>query len=170
MRVRIGFSTSNGWLSRSIRWFLGAQVSHSYVRFHDEFLDADLIMHADWPGVIIEDAELFAKQNVIVEEFVIEDQKLKETIRNSLSLLRKKYDYWNIIGWAWAITFKRWVKQKIKAPIDDPKKIICVQFCTRILKPLVDIPKEELNPKSLREWMNKVYKAHGWEKYTYIGR
>lgn len=168
MKIRIGFSTTNMWFSRLVRWFLGAQVSHSYVRFYDPFLEMNLIVHADLPGVIIEDAVEFCKINTIIEEFEIEDDRLREILSMNLKFLRRKYDWWNILGWAWVIAFKRWVKKKIKNPVEDPKKLICVQYCLRFLSPIVEIPIEDLNPKSFREWMNEVYEKYNWKKSTYI--
>lgn len=164
MKVRIGFSTTNSFVSRLIRWFVSDKVSHVYIRFYDEFLGAWLILHADWPGVIIEDAELFDKHNIIIEEYEIDHPRLKDTLRKNLRFLRRKYDYWNTIGWAWAITFKRWAKKKWQSPAEDPKKIMCTDFIVRFLCDIYDLPKESFNPMTLRKWMGEVHVIYNWER------
>lgn len=166
MRVRIGFSTTNSSVSRLIRWWVKDKVSHVYIKFYDEFLGAWLILHADWPGVIIEDAELFDKQNIVIEEYEIEDPRLKATLKKNLRHLRKKYDYWNTIGWAWAITFKRWVKKKYQNPLEDPQKLMCTDFITRFLSDIYELPKESFNPMTFRKWMSEVYLIHNWTRIT----
>jgi len=166
VKIRIGFSTTNSFVSRVIRLAIGANISHTYVRFYDEFLGAELIIHADWPGVIIEDAELFEKRNIVIEEFEFDDPRFKESIRKSLRLLRKKYDYWNIVGWAWIITFKRWAKIKIKNLTDDPKKLICVDFCMRNMNPVISLPYGTMNPFDLNQWLNAHYEEYKGKKYT----
>lgn len=168
MKIRVGFSTTNMWFSRLIRWTLGTKVSHSYIRFYDPFLEMNLIVHADLPGVVIEDAVEFDKVTTVIEEYEIEDERLRFILAKNLKLLRRKYDWWNILGWAWVIAFKRWIKKKMRNPVEDPKKLICVQYCLRFLAPLVNVPAEDLNPKSFREWMNDVHEEYGWKKFTYI--
>jgi hypothetical protein len=127
----------------------------------------NLIAHADLPGVIIEDADEFDKQNKVIEEFEIDDERLRPILTKNLKLLKRKYDWWNIAHWAWIIAWKRWIKRKIHNPVEDPKKLICVQFCLRFLTPLVITPMEELNPKTFREWLNDVYESYGWKKFTF---
>src|SRR5574343_1123540 len=128
MKLRVGFSTTNTLMSRLIRLFTNGPVSHTYVRFYDEFLKDEFVAHADFPGVLILQANQFEKNNIIIEEFEITDEKLKDSLRRNFRLLGKKYDYWNIVGWAWVLAFKRWAKKKIENPIDDPNKLICVEF------------------------------------------
>lgn len=164
MKLRVGFSTTNSFMSRAIRWFIKSNISHTYIRFYDEFLGEELIMHADWPGVVIEHAELFEKQNKIAVEYEFNDSRFKASLRKNLRLLRKKYDYWNIVGWAWVITFKRWAHLKMQNPIDDPKKLICVDFCVRQVDPVIPLPYGTMNPKSLMEWMDLHYQEYNGVK------
>lgn len=156
MKIKVGFSTTNSWWSRLIRWFTEAQVSHSYVRIYDEYLKTPLIIHADIPGVIVEHADIFDQQNIIIEEFEIEDERLKEGVRNNLKHLRKKYDWWDIFNWALVLKFKRWFKRKVNNPMADPKKLICVDLVARILNDsgITHLPIGDLHPKRLRAWFN----------------
>lgn len=167
MKITVGFSTTNGWFSKAIRMFLKAQVSHTYIRFHDPFLAGDLVFHADLPGVVLEDWEVFKEQNIVVEEYEIEDEKLLYLIQKNKRLLKRKYDWGQIWDWAWVILFRKYVQKKLSNPLDDPKKLICVEFCMRFLRELGPVPNEKLNPRSMREWMNSIHQERGWGKHTY---
>lgn len=151
MRVVVGFSTSNSLVSKTIRWFIGSNVSHTYLRFIDEFLGLDLIAHADWPGVVIIAKDKFIKQNQIIEEYEFEGSNLKQALVKNFKFLGGKYDYLSILGWAWTITFRRWTKIKLKNPLDDPKSMICVDFVIRFLNNahIANIPIGSMNPKGI---------------------
>lgn len=168
MKIRVGFSTTNSIFSKIICWFIDDDVSHSYICFYDEFLEEHLVMHADWPGVIIEPLALFDATNTIVEEYIINDPRLKASLTYNLRHLRKKYDYWNIAYKAWAITFKRWITRKVKKPTENPTKptkMICVDFVLYVLNraSICDLPYGELNPKDFRKWMRENAEANGWK-------
>lgn len=166
MKIRVGFSTTNSWISKTIRWFTKGNISHSYIRFYDDFLDEDLVMHADWPGVLIEPAALFEATNIVIEEFEITDPRLKGSIKYNLRHLRKKYDYWNLAYWAKVITFKRWIKRKIKKPVENPTRMICVDFCLFILNRagITNIAYNSLSTTEFREWFIDNYEEFGWKR------
>lgn len=169
MKVRVGFSRTNGIVSRIIRWFLGSKVSHTYIRLDDRFLGTPLVFHADYVGVVIVHAPLFEKQNIVVEEYEIENDSFDYAIKKNLALLGKKYDYWNLLGWAWVIALKRWFKRKIENPIDDPKKLICVDFVLRITNcaKATNLPLGIMTPKELRKWYTENYESLGWKRISF---
>jgi hypothetical protein len=167
MKIWVGFSKSNALPSRFIRWWTNGQESHTYIRFYDSFLDAWLVLHADWPGVVMDHWPKYQQSNTIVEEYEIDDPRNIDLIKATMPDLRMGYDYWNILGWAWVITFKRWLKKKIENPIDDPKKLICSDFVAlRFLRYLSDLPRHAYNPTSLRKWMIENYHRYSWIKDT----
>jgi len=170
MKIIVGFSTTNSIWSRLFRWFMQANISHCYIRIFDEYLQVPLIVHADYPGVIFEHADTFDRENIIIEEFEIEDDRLVVGFQNNLRFLKMKYDWWNIFNWALVIKFQRWFKRKVKHPTEDPKKLICVEFIVRILNNsgITHLPIGMLHPKTFREWMLSNYKNFGW-KFTYSG-
>lgn len=155
MKISIGFSRTNGYLSKTIRWFLGSDISHVYIKIEDLFLGTTLVLHADLPGVVFEDYDLFAKKNEVIEEYTIEDRRLNKSIKKNLRLLGRRYDYMELFGWAWTIAFRRWFKKKVKKPFDDPKKLICVDFAVKILNDaeISQLPNCELNPQTFRNWI-----------------
>lgn len=165
MKLTLGFSTTKSFISKAIRWFTNSEVSHTYIRFYDEFLETELVMHADWPGVIIEEAALFRLQNVVINEFEIDDPRMKASLKRNLRMLRKKYAWWNIAKWAWLITFRRWVKKKIIAPTEDPKEIICVDFALHITNNcgVTDLPYDYYVPDTLMKWVIENHESLKWK-------
>lgn len=167
MKVRVGFSTTNGWYSRIIRWFINAQVSHTYIRIYDDYLDAPLIIHADIPGVIVEHGDIFDRDNIVIEEFEINDNRLRDGIRKNLRHLKKRYNWWDIFHLALVLKSRRYFKKKLQDPLQDPKKLICVDFVARTLNDagITHLPLGNLHPKRLRAWFNENYESFGWEKF-----
>lgn len=169
MIVKIGFSTTNRIYSRIIRWFTKSNVSHCYIRLYDEFFDSEVVIHADMVGVILILSSKFDQENITVEEYEVHDRLfLKRSIKNNLRHLGKKYDWWNLFNWIWVIIFKRWIKRKIMNPMEDPKKLICVDFVLRVLNEaeITSLPYNLFNPTSFRDWCRENYKKLGWEKTT----
>lgn len=165
MRLTVGFSTTNSFISRAIRFFTGGKVSHSYVRFFDEFLRTELVFHADKPvGCAMDDWAVFKQQNVVVNEFEIDDIRTLPAIQANLHKLRKRYDWRRITSWAWFFTFKKWAKRKITSPTKDPKKLICVDFTLHILnRGFTDLPYNHFVPNTLEDWFIENHEALGWK-------
>lgn len=117
-------------------------------------------------GVVVVYSSIFDKNNETFVEFEIESSDFQKSLKKNLVLLGKKYDYWNLLDWAWMITFKRWVEKKIKNPIEDPSKIICVDFVIRVLNAadLTKLTLGSMTPKNLMEWFEANYKELNWKK------
>lgn len=168
MKIRVGFSTTDGPWSKLICWFTEAEVSHTYIRLYDEYLEVPIVIHADLPGLVVEHAVRFDQHNYVIEEFEIEDERLKESFKKNLHQLRKKYNWWDILSWAFVLKFKRWFKRKVRDPLEDPKKLICVDWVVGILNdaeiPNLHFPLGTLHPRNLRYWFNQNYKKFGWTK------
>lgn len=165
MRLTFGFSTSNSFLARCIRYFTKSEISHTYIRFYDPFLETEFVFHADFPFVLMEDWQLFKIHNKIIHEFEIDAPKVKSSIIQNLKMLRTKYHTWHLIYWAWVITFKRWIKKKIKNPLEDPKEIICVDFNLYITNraELTSLPYDYYVPNTMFKWMEGNYEEDGWK-------
>ncbi len=169
MKIRVGFSTTDFLHSRAIRYFIDAPISHTYIKFYDGFLGVDWVIHADWVGVVSKLGDIYDQENKIFEEYEFEDLRFKESIKKNLRLLGKKYDWGKIARWAWLIIFKRWIKKKLENPtsLENPKKIWCVDFCIKILEPVISLPYGTMNPKDLREWMMENYQKYGGTRIVY---
>ena len=146
---------------------MDSEISHTYIRLDDSFLGTSLIFNADLPGIVIVYAPYFDAQNVAVEEYEIDDPRIEAAVKNHFRLLGKKYDFVNLFGWAWVITFKRWFKKKMLNPIDDPKKLICVDFVLKITNDAgitPNLPIGQMTPAMLHKWFESNYKECGWKK------
>ena len=163
MRLTIGYSTTHSTIAKLIRRFTRSTVSHTYVRFFDPFLETEFVFHSDWPGVIVEDWKLFRLQNQVINEFEIDHPGVKASIQKNLEMLRKKYARWNLLRWAWFITFKRWIKRKVKNPTENPKEIICVDFTLHITNRanITALPYDTYVPDTLMNWMIDNHKQCG---------
>lgn len=167
MKIRVGFSRTNTILSKLIRWFTDSQISHTYIRIYDDFVGVPIVLHADkHPGVCIIHGPLFDIENEVYTEYEIDSDLLDGSIKKNFALLGLKYDRWNLFSWAWVLTFKRWMEKKIENPIEDPKKLICVDFVLRILNgaKLTNLNIGNLTPQDLMNWMESNYVDMGWKK------
>lgn len=175
MKVRIGFSRADSFISRGIRWFMGSSISHTYLRFKDEFLDTEFIAHADWPGVILVQVDRFMDENVIVEEYEFDTKACKPALIAILKLLGTKFDRLALLGWAWTIAFRRWISIKMdniadaQNILDNPKKLICVNFCLRWsnLAQITCIPVKSMNPQGLLKYLRENYKELGATQHIF---
>lgn len=166
MRVVLGFSYGNGWLSKIIKWFINSDVSHTYIKIKKGLMDSNICFHSDPEGVVIQLEETFNAENNVVEEYEIEDERVEKSITRNLKFLGKKYDYMRLVNWAWFIAFKRWVKLKMKNPTEAPGKIICVDLVIRILNGagVTCLGYGNMTPSDLREWVRQNYQILGWKR------
>ena len=169
MKISLCYSTTNALYSKVIRWITKANVSHVYIRFYDETLGTDMILHSDMPGVVFNMAEIFSIKNFTTEEYEIEDERLKEAIKNNLWHLGKSYHYFKLIDWAVFIIFKRWLVRKIKNPVSNPKKLICVDFVLFILNDagITHLPIGLMTPIDLLQWCKENYEKLGWKRKVF---
>jgi hypothetical protein len=154
------------FVSRVIRWFLNSDVSHTYMKIKGGLMGADVTFHADVGGVLIHLEEVFNVENNVVEEYEIDDPRIERAITCNLRHLGKKYDYMRLFSWAWFLAFKRWMKLKIRHPIEAPSKLICVDLLIRILNQagVCSLRYGTMTPQDLREWVRDNYEQLGWKK------
>jgi hypothetical protein len=114
------------------------------------------------PGVVIVHSDVFNRENTVIEEFGInENIDLFASIQRHLPLLGRKYDYLALFGWAWTITFRRWLKVKIKNPLDDPKRLVCAELIAKIFRS-AGYKVNNSTPNDLRQWFRENYNMYGW--------
>lgn len=167
MKVRVGFSRTNTFISKAIRIITKSEVSHVYLRIEDEFLGVPLILHSDkHPGVCVVHAPIFEADNQIIAEFEIEAKLLDYSIRKNFSLLGKEYDRWRLFAWAWVIAFSRWMKRKLQDPTEDPRKLICVDFVLLILNAakVTNLQPGTMTPKDLYQFFQENFETENWKK------
>lgn len=134
MRVVIGFSTSDWWVSRAIRAFSRAPVSHTYICF-----DSDVgpfgheLFEAAWCGFRLSTrGKLTSGTTKIVREIPvpIEGMSALSTCR---AWLETPYDYAGLLGEAW-VMLGRWLGQRWQNPWANVHTLFCSEAATKLLQ------------------------------------
>lgn len=128
---RIGFSTTTHLLSRVIRWFTDAAVSHAWVLYYDEDFDCDCVLEFTEGGCRITTYASFQKKNKIVKVWTPQC-----SIRTGFTKMREwldaGYDYLGLFGMIW-VQLGRWLHRKWKNPWASSKKAFCSEGVARVL-------------------------------------
>jgi len=132
MNDRIGFSTTKKWLSRLIRWFTKAPVSHSWILYFDVDFAQEMVLEATLEGVRIIPYEVFKQHNIIVKTFIPEIP-LKQGFAKVGEKLGTLYDFAGLLGMLWVL-LGRWFKRKFRNPWDNPQALFCSEFVAQVLR------------------------------------
>jgi len=163
MKIILGFSTSATLFSKIIRFCTRSEVSHTYIRIYDDFFETSFVLEVERTMRILRSEE-FDRDNVIVEEYEIDDERLDKSVKHNLKHLGKTFNWLDWFGWFPLI--KKWAKTKIKSPTHSFKKMICVDFVLRVLNDadITHLPMGVLSPEILRQWTNEYFTKFGWKK------
>lgn len=127
--ITIGFSTTNKWISRLIRWITKGKASHAWIGFYDPCLDVRLVMQAEAWGFEVRTWSRWKSQNRLVAEF-----KPSLPMAKSLSWIARslgvKYDWRS----AFFVGLRRWFGTWLKGRFNSPKKLMCSEAVIRLLQ------------------------------------
>ena len=131
LSINICFSTSNGLVSRVIRWFSRAEVSHALVTFYDETLDKVFVMEAGGRGFILTPWAKWRQSHTLACRYslCISTRHQEESIRKLAEFLGSQYDYISLLGFV----FRRWVR-RMRNPLDNPNRLICSEAVAVFLR------------------------------------
>lgn len=150
-KVWIGFSTTNRWFSRLIRWVTRGRSSHSWVRFWDESLEQYMVMQAELHGYeTIPWNRWLTKNKLIAAYEPIEPLDLMPGVRFIGQYLGVDYD---VRGALWT-GLKRWLGKKFRHPASSPGKLMCSEAVCRLLQHsevlcMADLDPEVVSPQEL---------------------
>lgn len=151
--VKIGFSTSNWWVSRLIRKYTKSEFSHCWIRYQHPYFKNGQVITAEFLGLTefsIDTAR--RKWTNIVELTPPDGVDLTESLEVIGPTLGMGYDYGSLVGRA-IKTMVAWVGFKIKNPLRNMKKDVCVDNVYRIIQAGTDnldsVDPEEETPQSL---------------------
>jgi len=150
MAIVIGFSTSDGFISKAIRWFSRSEVSHAWVSFDCGELEQRLIMHATSGGYKLNHWRRWKKGNTIVAQFVCRED-LSDGLRKMAKQLDHDYDYLSVI----MMMPRRWLGKLFRNPVRDRKKLHCSEALARLLQAhgfAKDLDPESTTPGDLLEF------------------
>lgn len=128
--ITIGFSTTNGWRSRLIRWVTHSPCSHAWISFNDDTLGLRLVMQAETWGFEVRPWSRWTKENIRVAEFSPIGPPLEESLRWIATFLGSQYDY----KAAFLSGIWRWVRRGIRSRFNDPGKLMCSEGLIRFLQ------------------------------------
>lgn len=149
-KITIGFSTTNKWTSRLIRWVLRSPCSHAWIAFDDAVLDARVVLQAETWGYELRPWNRWKQQNILVAEFTPTKKPLDASLRWIATFLGAQYDYRAaILSGLW-----RWWGRFFKSRFNDPKKLMCSEGVVRFLQhgnytAVTGLDPEVTNPKHL---------------------
>jgi hypothetical protein len=132
MNDRVGFSTTKAWLSRLIRWFTDASVSHAWILYFDLDFGREMVLEATLEGVRIIPYEVFQQHNTIIK-VCIPSHSLKQGFAKVGETLGAAYDFGGLFGMLWVL-FGRWCKKKLKNPWNRTQAMFCSEFVAQVLR------------------------------------
>jgi hypothetical protein len=128
--VRIGFSTTNSWVGRAIRWLTKSTVSHVFLLF--EFAGREWVVEAGWNGVVIIPWSKFQAQNVVVKLIDV-PEAYSIDLGRTLDMVGEPYDYSGLLGMTWVMV-GRWLRKKWHNPTQSGKALFCSEMVVILLQ------------------------------------
>jgi hypothetical protein len=160
VHVQVGFSTSNWWVSRVIRWFTRAKVSHAFLMLRDAGTLGDLVLEAEWCGWKLSTPAALTRGSTRIVELVEPKIPLEDAVVKSLSWLDEKYNYEGLLGMMWVcvgrVMGKRW-----RNPLRSHNSLFCSEAVVYVLQAAGypgagELDAESVDPEGLREFMGSA--------------
>lgn len=133
MKVSIGFSTSDWWVSRAIRYVTRAEVSHTFFLLQENGPVGDLVLEAEWCGWKLSTPNALTRGTTRVVKYVVPAVDLTSAVSDSLLWLDEKYNYPGLLGMLWVclgrILGKRW-----RNPLRNHNSMFCSEAAVYVLQ------------------------------------
>jgi hypothetical protein len=156
-QILVGFSTTNKFMSRVIRWITRGKASHSWVRYWDATLQQYMVLQAELRGYETIPWRRWLTKNLLVAAYAPrEGLDLLEGVRFISQYLGVDYDLRSAI---WT-GLKRWFKKRLRRPASSPSTLMCSEAVCRMLQNgqvscVADLNPELVSPKELMERLSK---------------
>lgn len=158
--MKIGFSTTNNWVSKIIRKMTHSKVSHAWIYFdNDSFFGFPLVLESTTEGFRIIPYEQFKKANIVV---TLVDTKIdiSSALVKEAQNLGESYDFIGLIG-MFFVMIGKWFKMKIKNPSHNLHSMFCSEAVVRILQQAnypgtKDLDPKNISPEDLYELLNSL--------------
>ena len=129
--INICFSTTNGFVSRAIRWFTRARVSHALITFYDVTLKRVFVMEANGRGFMLTPWSKWRQSNTLYARY---EMTLEKGVQNGALCavgghLGAQYDYIGIVSFA-----LRRVCSRFANPWASSSKMFCSEGVALLLK------------------------------------
>lgn len=159
MNVKIGFSTSDWWVSRIIRFFTRAAVSHTFLLLEGTSL-GDLVLEAEWCGWKLSTRQALTRGTTRIVATVAPAMDLAPAVLTALGWLDESYNYTGLFGMAW-VAVGRWLGKKWRNPLRNSRSMFCSEAVVYVLQsakyPNADLldPQSE-SPEDLLDFVTKA--------------
>jgi hypothetical protein len=158
MKIAVGFSTSEWWVSRVIRYFTKAACSHAFLLIEGTDL-GDLVLEAEWCGWSLSTKEALTRGSTHIIDLIYPKVDLLPGTLTSLKWLHEKYNYEGLFGEAWVSICARFGK-RVRNPLRNSKSMFCSEAIVYLLQhadyPGADaLDPQSVSPADLRGFMRK---------------
>jgi hypothetical protein len=133
VNVRCGFSTSSWWVSRVIRFFTRATVSHAFLLIEGVPGMPPLVCEAEWCGWKLSTEAALTRGTTHIVKVVEPKISLTEAFLGSLAWLDEQYDYVGLLGMAW-VSVGRWLGKKWRNPLRSSSSMFCSEAVVYVLQ------------------------------------
>lgn len=155
MKIIIGSSRNELIGSRLLQWWMGTNYSHVYARWHLNSQDLDIVYQASHGLVHYCELNKFTKDNVVVNEFVLEipQDQFKKFSRKCILLSGDKYSKKQLVQ-----IFLRDISGG-RLQFKDQPGYICSELMAELLEDFFqatfDKPHHMVTPKDIVEFLVK---------------
>lgn len=127
--VTIGFSTTNKWMSKLIRFFTRAPISHVWLSYYDETLGTKMVLQAEWFSYEVRPWARWIRENELIKEYQLLAPKdeLTTALQIQATCIGLKYDYL-AAGWTGLLA---WTRKKFKG---SPYRLMCSESVLRFFQ------------------------------------
>jgi hypothetical protein len=147
MLAKVGFSTSDWFVSRDIREVTRANVSHVFFLLEGTEL-GDLVLEAAWCGWRLSTKAALTRGSTRVISTITPKQDVTKAVLQSLAWLDEKYNYEGIVGML-VVSIGRWLGKKWRNPLRNSNSLFCSEAVAYVLK-LAEYPgADALDPQSV---------------------
>lgn len=150
MRLRVGFSSANSWISRAIERFTGGTVSHAFIIC--EGGEPGDVIEAAWCGLRINTTDRIGATIVKVL-----DTKVPLRLDLAKQWLGTPYAYEGLVGMAW-VCLGRLFRRVWRNPFPNPHHMFCSEAVVYLLQASGEPGADALDPtttdpETLMCWM-----------------
>lgn len=150
-KVWVGFSTTNKFMSRLIRWVTRGKSSHAWLRYYDETLQMHMVMQAELEGYETIPWKRWLTKNKLIAAYEPTEVNLIGGLRYIAQYLGADYDLKSAL---W-VGLKRWFGKKMRRVFHSPRKLMCSEAVARALQQadvqcVKDVDPELVSPAELQ--------------------
>lgn len=132
LNVRIAYSTTSSPLSWLIRACTGGTVSHAFIVFWDPAFGQDLVLEADWNGVVVKTLAKAKRERTIVA-ILKSPTPIDAGLRAAAEFLDERYDYGGLLGMAIVMLWRR-LGRRLKNPFHSSHALFCSDAVAHLLQ------------------------------------